>query len=344
VVICILIHAGSLLVQNQGEAQMTSLKQSSAEKYAVEFQNCEPSFYDRMPRILQHLTYDYKNPKTGKKEKRRLSVYAIHFYNVVKSIAGDKGACWKNRNNLAQLANMSPAQITSVKKELQQKFHQLDGNPLIRIDKMKKHTSKEGRLQNTTIYDKIYIIDIWKWNNAYMATIKSHKPETQEEMDDFDENEGQGQNENRGKGATSSTKLCSLGARSLDDPNKNTINENPLYIEQQSATEVAPVVSSKEKKSLPSEAQKICPKRQEFLEKPNQDQQAIAWLEKFGFDSKRAMTIAKRYPIAHIEKASIYYGNQMIKLKNQGKYIENRLAYFQSTLDNKYWEKTKSIN
>lgn len=128
--------------------------------WSVYLENKEPNFYVSVPHILNHLTYDYIDPKTGKKELRRLSVYAQHFYKVLKEIIGEGEASWKNTENLAKLSNMSVGQIVKVKKELQQKFHQLDGNSLISIKKNSKNTFVNRKLKNKTFYDEIIIAPI----------------------------------------------------------------------------------------------------------------------------------------------------------------------------------------
>ena len=211
--------------------------QSAAQNYAYEYENCEPKYYTRIPNIIDHLTYDKVNPKTGKITKQRLSVYAKELYRIIRSIANEDSACWMTRDNLAELANMSTGQVTNCKRELQQKFHQLEGMPLILIAKCKRNISKNGKILGKSEYDKCTILNIWKFNNAYMANLKIIKKIEVRSPNDHTQE------------VRSPNDHTPLGVRSHDDVINNPINKNPLSKEQQPASVDAPIVSHIEKKN-----------------------------------------------------------------------------------------------
>jgi len=118
------------------------------------------NYTSRIPNIIDHLTYNKVDEKTGKSVVKRLSVYAKGLYRVLKTVAGEDGVCLRNRDDLAELCNMSAGSVTNAKKELLQNFNELGGLPLIFIDDRQKRTSKNG-----TIYHAIVVLDIWNVNN-----------------------------------------------------------------------------------------------------------------------------------------------------------------------------------
>lgn len=286
-----------------------------AELYALYFQNPEPSYYSRIPHILDHLTYDEINPKTGKIEIKRLSVYAKELYRVFKSIAGDKGACWQNRNKLAELSNMSTGSITNAKKELCKNFHQLDKNPLITITKEKKKTPTNG-----TEYHKIIILDIWRWNNAYMGTRKFHKDEDPNN-EDFEE----ARSPNDGlKEARSPNDGPNLGTRSPHDTNKKTITKTHMFKEQQPAA--AYVRPFEKKENVPKEEKVSSP-----------EDKAYDWFLELGCTSKEAAFFVGTYSISDIEKGCQYTRDYIAKNKKKGQTIKNKIGYLRTVMDKKYW-------
>lgn len=286
---------------------------SASEVYAFHLQNEEPSFYSRIPHILSYLTYDYIDPKTQEKSVMRLSVHARELYRLIKQIAGDTGKCWANRNTLAEMANMSVGSISSAKWELSQSFHQLDGNPLISIKKTCKRTVVESHAVNGTVYDTVLILNIWKWNNAFMQTrslhLESvHNPEARSTGDSADE-------------ARSTGDSACLGARSTGDTNKNPVLTPQMSIKQQpeaSASDVA--FKPTKKRNFPSEKTK----------------EAYEWMRRKECPEPLSYTIATSYVFEDIQQASIYVKKQIDKKKRP---INEIWAYFQTTLKNRYWEK-----
>ncbi len=287
---------------------------SEAEIYCINFQNHEPKYYSRVPHIIDHLTYDSINESTGEKTQKRLSVYAIQLYRVIKSIGGDEGACWQNRDKLADLANMSGASVSNAKKELQQSFHQLEGKPLIVITKEKRKSEV-----NWTEYDKIIITHIWNYNNAFMALKNSKKNRA------VSPNDG-------ARRAVSPNDGAQERALSPGDTNKNNVNKNPLYKEQQPATGATSVCSLDTSSSVPSDSSKY------------QDQTgAISWLMGLGFDEKTANFMLKKYSAKDVENASIYLKEQLSKKKKKNQRIENILGYFRRVIDGRWWLKEKQV-
>lgn len=288
-----------------------------AELYAIHFANSEPSFYGRIPHIIDHLTYDKVNKKTGKVEKKRLSVYAKELYRVFKSIAGDRGACWQNRDNLADLANMSAGSITNAKNELTQKFHQLDGNPLITITEEKKRNPKNG-----TEYHKVVILDIWRWNNAFMGTRKFHQEENCNEKT----YEQAPSPHDRAREAPSPHDSAPQGAPSPHDINKNPITKTKMFKEQQPVK--TPDCSFEKENSVFSDRKNISP-----------EDQAYDWFLKFGCDSKTAAFLSATYSVKDIIDASKYVEDMIDKKRKKRETIGNKIGYLRDALKNKRWIK-----
>lgn len=291
-----------------------------SEIYAINFQNPEPRFYSRIPHILSHLTYDDVNKETGQIIVKNLSLQARELYRVIKSIAGDEGACWQTRDNLAELCNMSTGSITKAKEELQKSFHQLDGNPLIKIEERKKKSQTNG-----TCYHVITILDIWKWNNAFMSAKKYLNPKIDKNLIES----GAPSPHDGAKLAPSPHDCAPQEARSPHDGNKNTVNKNPLFKEQQPASVDAPVCSLNSSSCcLPSEPPEIESKKGK----------AINWFIKQGFDMKAAIYFVENFSLEDISNASKYVEIQIHKKKNNNGFMGNIYGYFRKTIENRWWQ------
>lgn len=282
---------------------------SPSEIYVINFQNPEPLYYTRIPNILSHLTYDWLNPKTGKMEIKRLSVYAKELYREMKDIGGKNNKCWMNRDNIAERCNMSEGMVTKCKEELCQKFHQLDGNPLITIIEKPRKKVVDGIGINGTNYHEITILNIWPWNNGFMATKKYHKEEAPSPHD-------------RADPAPSPHDGAQQGALSPHDPNKNNNSKNHLFKEQEQPVSSVCSVFNENKDSVSSD-KKV---------------QAYEWLVKNGCSEGNASSIVKKFTCEDIIEASKYMEIQMKKNKAKGKVTENKAAYFQNILNKRYWE------
>ena len=280
-----------------------------SEIYAINLQNKEPKYYARIPHILDHLTYDEIDPQTGKSEVKRLSVYAIQLYRILKSIAGDYGACWQNRDKLADLANMSAGAVSNAKKELQNRFHQLDLNPLIEITK-KKRKFESGISE----YDCITIIDIWSWNNAF----NSIKGFLNKEAPSPGDTDGV---------APSPGDDPPLGAPSPGDTNNNIVKKNPLFKEQQQAVCSVVGCSLDNESPVPSEASKDLEVRTK----------AFNWFMKIGCDERSALNFVDTFTADDIKNASIYVEKQLAKKREKNENIPNIIGYLRRTLENKWW-------
>jgi hypothetical protein len=283
---------------------------SPAELYSISFQNPEPSHFAMVPHIIDHLTYG-EIGKDGKITTKRLSIYAKELYRVIKRIAGDSGACWMNRDHLAELCNMSAGSVTNAKKELLQKFNELDGKPLIILTAHKKAKVKDGIQKNCTVYHKLIVADIWKYNRAYMNTRKSIL-----EMQALSPNDGAYEALSPNDGAIQ-------GAVSPHDTKKNKINNNPLFNEQQPAPKDAPV----------------CPLNSKDLSVSSLDtrRQAFNWFMKNGCDEMTALSFCAKYSDEEITNASGYVTRQIARKKSKGEDVPNIIGYLRKTLENKWW-------
>lgn len=284
---------------------------SVSEIYMINFQNPEPLYYTRIPNILSHLTYDWLNPKTQKMEVKRLSVYAKELYREMKDIGGKNNKCWMNRDNIAERCNMSEGMVTKCKEELCQKFHQLDGNPLITIIEKPRKKVVDGIGINGTNYHEITILNIWPWNNGFMATKKYHKEQAPSPHD-------------RADPAPSPHDIAQQGALSPHDTNKNNNNKNHLFKEQEQSVSSVSSVSFLNKDSVFSEENKV---------------KAYEWLIKNGCPEGNASAIVSRFSFEEIIQASKYSNDQFDKNRAKGKPLGNKWAYLQNVLNKRNWEK-----
>lgn len=286
-----------------------------SELYSLHFQNSDPKFFSMMPHILDHLTYDEIDLQTGNKVIKRLSIFAIQLYRIIKIIAGEHGACWQNRDKLAELANMSTGSISKAKEELQKNFHQLDGNSLIKLEEVKKSNSKNG-----TTYHRIIIQDIWRWNNAFMGTLNIRRNEAPSPNDGA-------------KPAPSPNDGAPQTALSPGDTNNNNANNTPLSKEQQPVDNVQCPMST------------VCSLNQESIVPPappdevTHRTEAFNGLMRIGFEITAATYLSENNPPEDLINAAIYYQKQKQKRASKGEEIKNPPGCYRDILKKRYWEK-----
>ncbi len=290
---------------------------STAEMYAFFLQHEEPNNYSRIPNIISHLTYDYICPKTGEKSIRKLSVYARELYRVIKQTCGDDNLCWKSLKHLGEECGMSVHSVSDARRELEKPFHQLGGESLIKTTKHQKATQKDGKIINKTIYYKSTIVNIWGHNNAFFKMQKEIK--TAENQ--MKKEEGQIPNGNAPGGADSQWERAPQEAGSHCAYKQKTDINIPLSKEQQHTAAAAFVASHKSKNRLfPSEEKR----------------KAYEWMIQKQCSEGIAYKMACAYSTDDIQKASDY----MIERMKSGKLVpKKQWAYFQNTLQNRYWEK-----
>lgn len=280
---------------------------SPAELYAFHFQNDEPAYYTIVPNIIDHLTYEVE--KDGIKETKRLSVYAKELYRIIRMIAPGGKTCWHSTESLAEILNCSTGSITNAKNELLMPMDQLDGNALIiETKKTMIRKTEDGHTFPVPLSHKM-IVDIWKWNAAFMATRKF-------------------QNE---YGRDSCGEEPSLGDSCGEDPlldgyscgerNNNPCSLDPYVIQQQPTAEADCAVfksakKEKERAMLPSESKK-----------------AFEWMLQKKCDPVSALDIAKKYTPDEIHQASGYVQRQM-KIK----IIKNIWGYLRTTLERGFYK------
>ncbi len=240
-------------------------------------------------------------------------------YRVLTRIAGDNGACWMNRGNLAELCNMSDGSITNAKKELLQNFNELDGKKLIILEECKKAKIEQGIKKNTTIYHKVMIADIWRYNRAYMATRKY-----------MNEDEAPSSHDSASQ-APSSHDSVQQGALSPHDTKNNTVKENQLLKEQQPVDLSTPVCSL--------DLEEVVLSIPNLSEEMDLKTKAFNWFMKIGCDERNALHFTNNFSCEDITNASIYVEKQIAKKKQKNEYIPNIIGYLRKTLENKYWVK-----
>lgn len=278
-------------------------------QYIVALQNPEPCNYTRIPNIIDHLTYNELDTETGETKVKRLSIYSKELYRVLKTAAGQENICWKNTEHLAEIANMSVGQIAKCKKELQQRFNELEGTPLIEIIEKKKSTFKNGEKLNGTVYHQIMIVNIWGKQRAYFLMKKLLK-------------EAHSSCEPAGV-ADSPHEPALEGARSPHERNKITKNiKTPLFNEQHSSDESDAVCSSDKEAAIVS---------------VDGNTEMFNWLMKIGCDAIGALKIIGNFTPEELHRASGYVQRQIEKKKAKKEPMTNIVGYLRKTLENKWW-------
>jgi hypothetical protein len=295
----------------------THHNKSIAEKHAEELQDYTPRYFAQVPHCIDELTYDYVHPETGKITKKRLSVYAKELYRIIKKITGENGTCWASAEYLAEMCNMSEGRVSKSKWELQQAFHQLDGKPLIAIQKEKKTKFLSDKILNKTERHIIRLYDIWNFNGAHMSLPKEAK-----KILNYDSEEGGARSpRDRAIEARSPRDRAPQEARSPRDPNNNNIQQEPIVKEQQPVATRNPVVFLNQKEKL-------------FMSSDKKE--AYEWMVKNKCEEKIAFVLAQKYSVNEISEASKYLEK---KSKSQSFAIKNnKWAYFQNILQKRYWE------
>lgn len=131
---------------------MTKTKEvkMSDQEIQVEDLSTEKKFFTQIPNIIIRMG---------------LGPYALSYYLVLKSIAGDK-TCFMKAKNLAELVGCSTRQLRRLNAILSKPFEALNGKPLIKISYRK---DSNGESQPNVIQ----IVDIWVEN---IDALRSDKP------------------------------------------------------------------------------------------------------------------------------------------------------------------------
>jgi hypothetical protein len=149
------------------------MSQEDISGYA-EFAQIEPRHYDRVPSIIDHLTYidEQIDEKSGEHTytRKRLTPTEKELYRILRYRAGT-GACWRNVQDLADHVGCAPNTITEAKKVLSMPFEQLEGNPLIYIEERMVMTTRDEKNINKRPVHAITIGEIWRFNNAFMDNL-----------------------------------------------------------------------------------------------------------------------------------------------------------------------------
>lgn len=286
------------------------LDQSASELFYAQLENSEPNFYTRVPNIIDHLTYT--TIVDGKKEVHRLSVYAKELYRVIRMIASDTGKCWNTGALLALKVGCSTGMITKAMKELLMPMDQLDGNALIVESRRFKEVVRDDGTKYAVTLCTRTVVNIWNWNNAFMATLSYQTQYGRRGSISCDEIDG---------GSISYDEMASLGSVSLSEANNNSLNNNPLLNKQ------------------PTEAEApdpVCPS-EEVVQLSEDEDPLFTKLVGLGFKNKVAKELIDKYPLEYFNKAFTHIKKVRKEYKVKGKVMTNPNGYFIKTLENKYW-------
>ena len=286
-----------------------------SELYMHHYQNSEPKFYTRVPNIIDHLTYDVE--EDGVKVSKRLSVYAKELYRVIRMIASDQGKDWHTTESLAEIVGCSVGSIINAKKELLMPMNQLEGNALI-IEERSMGTRMVGDNRYKCTLCKRAIVDIWKWNNAFMATMKYQNkfgiiPDSPHES---------------GLPPDSCGESGPQGPDSYGEANNNKNNNIPMSNKQQPTASAVPVCLLNAKGSYVSV--RSAPPSDDVAKHHN-----FNLLTKMGYDVLSAMGIVDSFSGQDLQRAFLY-----LEAQKKKKSILNPLGYFRKILEGKWWMKS----
>ena len=114
-----------------------SVNSFSDSNNSVQFASDEPRHYDRVPSIIDHLTYIHEeiNEETNERiySRRRLTPIEKELYRVLRYRAGS-GVCFRDTDDLAAHVGCGKNTITEAKKSLSMPMEQLEGEALINIE------------------------------------------------------------------------------------------------------------------------------------------------------------------------------------------------------------------
>lgn len=297
---------------------------SPSELYAVNFQVQEPKYFTQIPNIIDHLTYSVKIK--GKFAHKRLSVYAKELYRILRMIASDQGKSWNCTKSLAKKVGCSVGMIVKAKAELMQKFDQLDGNPLILEKKIKVNKKNTQDKNFASILCTHTIVNIWPWNNAFMATLKH-----QDQYGLMNNTDSQYESVD---GTDSQYESVNLGTDSPHEPNNNPSNNIPLFKEQQ-PTYLDPDGS-------PSASDCFLKNKKKRAKLSVEQLKVYDWLIDAKCSEKAAFDIAVKFTTQEIDNAKHYMLKQIKIKKSKGAKIENQWGYFRDILNKKYWKQNVS--
>lgn len=146
---------------------------ASIEKFFTGLSCAEPMHYDRIPAILDHLTYlkEQVNKDTGETEyfRCRLTPAEKDFYRILKQRGGMQNKAWATIDDYAAMMGVERKAIIRYKKTLQMPFEQMEGNSLITIEESYRSAEKDGHQFKKPIHT-IIVNNDWRYNNAFMAT------------------------------------------------------------------------------------------------------------------------------------------------------------------------------
>ncbi len=153
--------------------QIQETTESFVTEFTREYKIAEPSYYDRIPAILDYLTYiTSETDKHGVTRwfRRRLSPTTKEVYRAIKKSSGKDNKCWKTLEHLAEQVGCCRSSVIKAKWELSQSFEQLQGNSLINIE-IKRFKSFDASGQNAINTREIHTISIeyiWGYNEDFM--------------------------------------------------------------------------------------------------------------------------------------------------------------------------------
>ncbi|MGD8305121.1 MAG: hypothetical protein PVF17_00575 [Ignavibacteria bacterium] len=306
----------------------------------VEFASSEPRHYDRVPSILDHLTYiaEEIDTTTGERRyyRRRLTPTEKEVYRVLRYRAGSS-KCFRSTEDLASHVGCGKNTITESKRILQMPFEQLEGSPLIHVEEKYTRTMDGDKCINKKPVHMITVLNIWAYNNAFMDRV-DHKnldfPERKQEIPKEEaewiierlaqpgpvkivHNSGGHPEKETSFEANTEKGKCSLGGSSRKrDVNKEHINKDHCLITDPPSADGRNCLFKEISVS-------------DCFDNP---QKALETLEFIGIPIKIARKFLKTYPLSALRETA-YYVQGMMKKKP----VKSIPGYYRMALEKNWY-------
>jgi len=303
----------------------------------IQFENTEPAFYERMPAIIDYLTYIHFDENKKIYTRRRLTPLAKDLYRILKQKAGS-GACWASMTTLSKQVGVSDVKtLRKARTELENAFEQLNGLPLIFCQERRIKTKKDDQIINTRPNIVITLMDIWKFNAAFMSFKEYEFPELRELIT---KNEAEYAIE-KIRSYSEHQKLFISGGRREKIPHAwiadGKISPEPMGAPGKISPQIKhthkqdPNVSYKQ--NPPAEARIVMLLRQ-FCFLNMSSAKMFSWLLAFGISEKMAIKLVEHTDLVELCAAVEYFKEKYTKIE-----MKSPQGYLMQVVEKKWYKK-----
>lgn len=327
-----------------------NLHQDLLQKY-VDSCTPEPRHYERIPAILDYLTYIEQelDEETGELNwyRKRLTPTQKDIYRIVKQkCQGGQSVCFATQKHIADQAECSNNAVVEASRVFSLAFEQLDGSPLVLCEKkyvLTKRSKEDGQdvKVNKRPVNISSLVDVWRWNNAFMDTADRTKfPERKQRIT---EKEAELSIEKmRQQSISSAVHNSGAELKNQHSPKAQLKNQRSAQGSRSGSVENSTVFkqhvpiqhASKRQDTTaePVSAVQIALLRSDVGVAFTSESSAVAWLGQFGFQRK-AITELMNYPLHELHAGVIHARRTLDKNGFKG----TATGFLISTMKNKWW-------